>query len=89
MPIASCILECTYSSLPNSGGLEPVEFSILAYCQGTSTPWGGLGDAKPDNVVVDADDNAWALDFGGGGIPGWLEPSMFRHRRGTCMLLQG
>jgi serine/threonine protein kinase len=40
------------------------------------------GDAKPDNVVIDVDENAWVLDFGGGGTPGWMEPSMFQTREG-------
>jgi serine/threonine protein kinase len=42
------------------------------------------GDAKPDNVVIDMDDNAWVLDFGGGGTTGWMpeEPSMFQTKEG-------
>ncbi|KAL2128477.1 hypothetical protein VTI74DRAFT_9129 [Chaetomium olivicolor] len=40
------------------------------------------GDAKPDNVVIDIDDNAWVLDFGGGGTPGWMEPSTYQTKEG-------
>ena len=42
------------------------------------------GDAKPDNVIIDMDDNAWVLDFGGGGTTGWMpeEPSMFQTNEG-------
>lgn len=40
------------------------------------------GDAKPDKVVIDTDDNAWVLDFGGGGTEGWMEPSMFQTKEG-------
>ena len=42
------------------------------------------GDAKPDNVVIDMDDNAWVLDFGGGGTTGWMpeESFMFQTKEG-------
>ncbi|OGM42550.1 hypothetical protein ABOM_007921 [Aspergillus bombycis] len=31
------------------------------------------GDAKPDNVLVDADDDLWIIDFGGGITEGWVD----------------
>ena len=31
------------------------------------------GDVKPDNVLVDKDDNAYIIDFGGGYTEGWVE----------------
>ncbi|KAI8725457.1 Protein kinase domain-containing protein [Fusarium sp. LHS14.1] len=31
------------------------------------------GDAKPCNVVIDEQDNAWLIDFGGGFTPGWVD----------------
>lgn len=31
------------------------------------------GDAKPDNVMVDGDDNAWLIDLGGGYTEGWVD----------------
>ncbi|KAL2171361.1 hypothetical protein VTG60DRAFT_3003 [Thermothelomyces hinnuleus] len=40
------------------------------------------GDAKPDNVAIDVDDNAWVLDFGGGGTPGWMDPSTYETKEG-------
>lgn len=40
------------------------------------------GDAKPDNVAIDVDDNAWVLDFGGGGTPGWMDPSTYETEEG-------
>lgn len=30
------------------------------------------GDAKPENVLIDVDDEAWVIDFGGGFTPGWV-----------------
>lgn len=46
------------------------------------------GDAKPDNIVIDIDDNAWVLDFGGSGTLGWMERRCIRQRRGTFTLSQ-
>lgn len=34
------------------------------------------GDVKPDNVLVDVDDNAWIIDFGGGHTEGWVDKSL-------------
>lgn len=31
------------------------------------------GDAKPENVLADVDDNVWVIDFGGGHTPEWVE----------------
>ncbi|KAK2668010.1 hypothetical protein RAB80_017201 [Fusarium oxysporum f. sp. vasinfectum] len=31
------------------------------------------GDAKPDNVLIDKDENAWIIDFGGSYTPGWVD----------------
>lgn len=45
-------------------------------------------DAKPGNVVVDMDDNAWVIDFRGGGTAGWTLNDLLETRRGTCMPLQ-
>ncbi len=33
------------------------------------------GNPYPDNVVIDAKDNAWVLDFGGGRKVGWKKRS--------------
>ncbi|KAI1839735.1 hypothetical protein JX266_014055 [Neoarthrinium moseri] len=31
------------------------------------------GDAKPENVLIDNDDNVWLIDFGGGYTAGWVD----------------
>ncbi|KAF4990441.1 hypothetical protein FDECE_14382 [Fusarium decemcellulare] len=31
------------------------------------------GDAKPDNIIIDTDRNAWIVDFGGGHTQGWVD----------------
>lgn len=34
------------------------------------------GDAKPDNVLIDASKDAWIIDFGGGYTEGWVDPDL-------------
>lgn len=31
------------------------------------------GDAKPDNILIDAHGDAWVIDFGGGRTEGWVD----------------
>ncbi|PYH67415.1 uncharacterized protein BO88DRAFT_427151 [Aspergillus vadensis CBS 113365] len=31
------------------------------------------GDVKPNNVLIDRNEDAWVIDFGGGYTPGWVE----------------
>ncbi|GKT51804.1 ribosomal protein S6 kinase beta [Colletotrichum spaethianum] len=31
------------------------------------------GDVKAENVLIDSDDNAWIIDFGGSYTPGWVD----------------
>lgn len=34
------------------------------------------GDAKPSNVVIDLNNHAWLIDFGGGWSEGWVDESL-------------
>lgn len=34
------------------------------------------GDAKPSNVVIDLDNTAWLIDFGGGWPEGWVDENL-------------
>ncbi|KAI9812371.1 MAG: hypothetical protein M1826_002838 [Phylliscum demangeonii] len=34
------------------------------------------GDAKPDNVLLDRDQNAWIVDFGGSWTEGWVDEDL-------------
>ncbi|KAI2473827.1 hypothetical protein F4781DRAFT_4359 [Annulohypoxylon bovei var. microspora] len=43
-------------------------------------------DAKPDNVVIDENDDAWVIDFGGGFTDTWVDVELSESREGD---LQG
>lgn len=32
------------------------------------------GDAKAENILIDKNDDAWVIDFGGSYTPGWVDP---------------
>ncbi|UNI23241.1 hypothetical protein JDV02_009074 [Purpureocillium takamizusanense] len=46
------------------------------------------GDAKPENVLVDRDDNAWITDFEGGYTYGWVDPGVAGTVEGDLQGLQ-
>ncbi|KEZ43305.1 hypothetical protein SAPIO_CDS4749 [Scedosporium apiospermum] len=45
------------------------------------------GDAKPENVLIDEDDNAWVIDFGGGFTSPWVEYENRQSREGDLLAL--
>ncbi|OPB41342.1 hypothetical protein A0O28_0080600 [Trichoderma guizhouense] len=45
------------------------------------------GDAKPENVLVDQQDDAWIIDFGGGYTEGWVEQGLAGTREGDLQAL--
>ncbi|KAL8838123.1 MAG: hypothetical protein Q9170_002264 [Blastenia crenularia] len=49
--------------------MDQIEAMLEAIHQ-ASIVW---GDAKTDNVLIDQEDNAWIIDFGGSYTPGWVD----------------
>ena len=45
------------------------------------------GDAKPDNVLIDRNQNAWVIDFGGGYSEGWVPKNLARTVKGDLVAL--
>lgn len=43
--------------------------SLLNHLHEAGIVW---GDVKPDNVLIDRNENAWLIDFGGGYTEGWV-----------------
>lgn len=44
------------------------------------------GDAKPDNILIDRNDDIWVIDFGGGWTEHWVHPELANSMKGD---LQG
>lgn len=44
------------------------------------------GDVKPENVLIDRNQKAWLIDFGGGWTPGWVDEELENTKQGD---LQG
>ncbi|CCT65273.1 uncharacterized protein FFB20_11403 [Fusarium fujikuroi] len=46
------------------------------------------GDGKPSNIIIDEQDNAWLIDFGGGYTRGWIDEELAETRQGDEQALQ-
>jgi tRNA A-37 threonylcarbamoyl transferase component Bud32 len=46
------------------------------------------GDAKPDNALIDKNDDAWIIDFGGGYTQGFVEREKARTIEGGLQGLE-
>ncbi|KAI9820902.1 MAG: hypothetical protein M1826_000816 [Phylliscum demangeonii] len=46
------------------------------------------GDAKAENVLIDADDNAWLIGLGGGWTDGWVDEGLRETKEGDLRALK-
>ncbi|RSL56380.1 hypothetical protein CEP54_008842 [Fusarium duplospermum] len=46
------------------------------------------GDAKPDNVLIDSNKDAWIVDFGGGYTEGWVPKTLAGTAEGDLVALE-
>lgn len=46
------------------------------------------GNGKPSNIVIDKQDNAWLIDFGGGYTRGWIDEELAETKQGDKQALQ-
>ncbi|KAH7172981.1 hypothetical protein DER46DRAFT_499272 [Fusarium sp. MPI-SDFR-AT-0072] len=46
------------------------------------------GDGKPSNIIIDEQDNAWPIDFGGGYTRGWIDEDLAETKEGDEQALE-
>ncbi|KAG7419247.1 putative serine/threonine-protein kinase KIN1-like protein [Fusarium oxysporum f. sp. rapae] len=46
------------------------------------------GDGKPSNIIIDEQDNAWLIDFGGGYRRGWIDEDLAETKEGDEQALE-
>ena len=42
------------------------------------------GDVKPENILIDENDDLWFIDFGGSFTPGWVDEDKAETVKGDC-----
>ena len=47
-----------------------------------------LGDAKTSNILIDENDDAWIVDFGGGQTLGWVDYELVGSKEGDLQALK-
>ncbi|KAF5672800.1 hypothetical protein FHETE_3634 [Fusarium heterosporum] len=52
---------------------------IIRYLHEHGLIW---GNAKPDNIIIDEEDDAWLVDFGGGYARGWMDKDLTETKEG-------
>ncbi len=81
----------TLTCAVESGAPKPLrrewvaEIKQIIYClHEVGLVW---GDAKPDNILIDGNENTWIIDFGGGYSEGWVPKELVGTMEGDIVAL--
>lgn len=58
---------------------------LVTQLHGAGIVW---GDAKPDNVLIDSNQNVWLVDFGGGYTEGWVPKTLAGTTEGDLVAVE-